>query len=280
MLTGSMAYQILEDTAPSSIPRIIALLTQHPEFESHWTSLLEEAAGDERRRAQLLFMLAARWADDIRGNAKFHRALWHFADIPYVKPGSPDTVTGRPPQTTNLLTGYASARATLTDPDAQDSDKAVALCWMFHLIGDSHQPLHAASMFSEKFPDGDRGGNLQFIRVTESARPINLHAYWDGAVIGSTRPQAVRNEGVRLLKRLVAPNTTKITERNPEVWIQESASDAVQVAYANGTLVTSQSMSQAPVLPEAYRIKALEVSEKRIVLAAYRLAHVLGELFQ
>jgi len=32
------------------------------------------------------------------------------------------------------------------------------LTWLFHLIGDIHQPLHSTALFSTKlFPEGDRG---------------------------------------------------------------------------------------------------------------------------
>ena len=37
--------------------------------------------------------------------------------------------------------------------------KAMAYCWLFHLVGDIHQPLHCTALFSaEHFPKGDRGG--------------------------------------------------------------------------------------------------------------------------
>ena len=55
------------------------------------------------------------------------------------------------------------------------------MCWLLHLIGDIHQPNHAITLFSEAFPDGDRGGNLSLIRIENGeAAKIRHHLFWDG----------------------------------------------------------------------------------------------------
>ena len=58
------------------------------------------------------------------------------------------------------------------------AERAVLLCWYFHLIGDLHQPLHAASLYTPKlFPSGDKGGNeIKF------GTKMNLHHFWDDAM--------------------------------------------------------------------------------------------------
>ena len=40
------------------------------------------------------------------------------------------------------------------------TNRAIALCWYLHLMGDVHQPLHCATWFSPEFPgkNGDSGG--------------------------------------------------------------------------------------------------------------------------
>ena len=42
--------------------------------------------------------------------------------------------------------------------DEDPEERAVAMCWVFHLIGDAHQPLHVTQLYSTQFPKGDRGG--------------------------------------------------------------------------------------------------------------------------
>jgi hypothetical protein len=45
-----------------------------------------------------------------------------------------------------------------------EEENAGFLTWLFHLVGDVHQPLHCTAVYSERFPDGDKGGNLALIR--------------------------------------------------------------------------------------------------------------------
>src|SRR5687767_4356906 len=81
------------------------------------------------------------------------------------------------------------------------AEKAVALCWLFHLVGDVHQPLHTVALFTPDHPEGDRGRNLAFVRVREGGQILNMHALWDGLIIGSQRFQDVRNEATKLRLR-------------------------------------------------------------------------------
>lgn len=62
------------------------------------------------------------------------------------------------------------------DSDASEADKAIAMCWICHLMADIMQPCHTGSLYVEHvFPEGDRGANS--IRVKQGR---NLHALWDG----------------------------------------------------------------------------------------------------
>lgn len=85
-----------------------------------------------------------------------------------------------PPLRQNL-NGVQALRGNLqvwNDSNATDAEKAVALCWILHLVGDLHQPLHTVALFSRAYyPEGDRGGNS--IRVSWDPQPINLHSAWD-----------------------------------------------------------------------------------------------------
>jgi len=40
-----------------------------------------------------------------------------------------------------------------TDPER----RAIALAWLFHLVGDIHQSLHTVQLFTVEYPKGDRG---------------------------------------------------------------------------------------------------------------------------
>jgi hypothetical protein len=61
-----------------------------------------------------------------------------------------------------------------TDPER----RAIALTWLFHLVGDIHRPLHTAQLFTVEYPKGDRGGNEICVRVTQAGQPMDLHRFW------------------------------------------------------------------------------------------------------
>ena len=49
-----------------------------------------------------------------------------------------------------------------------------AFNWIYHLVGDLHQPLHAGYA-------KDRGGNL--FNITLAGESSNLHTFWDSTLI-------------------------------------------------------------------------------------------------
>ncbi len=61
--------------------------------------------------------------------------------------------------------------AELRDPRTDPEERLVALKFVLHLVGDLHQPLHAAD-------DHDAGGNRKRV-VADRFRPGNLHHFWD-----------------------------------------------------------------------------------------------------
>ena len=86
MVTGSIAYRILENESPRTISVIKTLLEKHPWYADRWRDDIEKLP--ESQRGEMLFMLAARWADDIRMQAKIQRqAKWHYINFPF-KPAS------------------------------------------------------------------------------------------------------------------------------------------------------------------------------------------------
>jgi hypothetical protein len=75
------------------------------------------------------------------------------------------------------------------------------LAWLFHLVGDIHQPLHTAQLFTVDYPQRDRGGNEICVRVKEAEQPMDLHRLWDGVITSSSNLTRLRNEATALLNR-------------------------------------------------------------------------------
>jgi hypothetical protein len=88
MLSGAIAYQILQQQTPGTIPIIRSVLEKNPWFDTRWKSQLQKLPDTERDG--VLFMLAARWADDIRirDKAESH-SPWHYIDFPFKPEGEP-----------------------------------------------------------------------------------------------------------------------------------------------------------------------------------------------
>src|ERR1700733_8864378 len=79
-------------------------------------------------------------------------------------------------------------RAELAAADTDAGERAIALCWVEHLVGDIHQPLHAGEAFTEKHPTGDLGGNA--LAVNTPSGVYNLHSVWD-ELLGTNNDFAV-----------------------------------------------------------------------------------------
>ena len=60
MVTGAIAYRILESESPRTVSVIKTLLEKHPWYSDRWRDDVEKLP--ESQRGEMLFMLAARWA--------------------------------------------------------------------------------------------------------------------------------------------------------------------------------------------------------------------------
>jgi S1/P1 Nuclease len=163
--------------------------------------------------------------------------------------------------------------------------KAVALAWLFHLVGDIHQPLHTAQLFTTDYPNGDRGGNEICMRVTQAGQPMDLHRFWDGVITSSSNLTRLRNEATPLRNRqeFQRSQLTELGGTDFESWAKESYEIATKIAYRNDgrigipkdgnkdcTMVTA-----APLLPPGYVVSASRIADRRMILAGYRLADLL-----
>ena len=116
----------------------------------------------------------ANWADAVRDDRP-ETARMHFVNLPrtataFSRSRDCADVGGNPGCAVTAIEKY---RAILSGTAA--GDRAEALKFIVHFVGDMHQPLHVS------FAD-DRGGNN--IRVRFFGRSSNLHKVWDSGIIG------------------------------------------------------------------------------------------------
>lgn len=286
--------------------KIIAILQSHPRFQADFSDKMPAAIakGPEAQQREWLFQQAAVWADIARGFSgslkdEFHRPNWHFINLPlFLTPADEkalkDRLTGNvslvPPMPDagdqakgkmNVIQAIRHARRVLSDPATAKKDKALMLSWLFHLVGDVHQPLHSTALFSRgAFPEGDRGGNS--ISVEQRG---NLHSLWD-QLLG--RSLSLANARKKALSLLAAPGTEALGKEaasslDEEVWLKESHKLAKEAAYDADVLThvrvierTADPHKVEPLdLTETYLQTAGSEANKRVVQAGFRLGAVL-----
>jgi len=154
-------------------------LEKNPWYETRWKSQLEKLPRAERD--EMLFMLAARWADEIRTDDKAEsHPLWHYVDFPFKPEGEPVSIQVVVPPPENILSAIAENQR-IVQSGSDSTKRGIALSWL-HLIGDVHKPLHAVQLFSRKYPHGERGGGDSCVHVAQDRAPLSLHRLWDGLI--------------------------------------------------------------------------------------------------
>ena len=146
MISGAIAYQALLQQNPKTIEKVKAALEQHPWYANQWQARLQDVVVADH--GIVLFMQAARWADDNRTRDKTQTRLpWHYINLPFKPEGQPTTVQIRELEPVNILTALAENESVVKNENDPEP-KAITLAWLFHLVGDIHQPLHTAQLFT------------------------------------------------------------------------------------------------------------------------------------
>ena len=195
----------------------------------------------------------------------------------------------RDPEPVNILTALAENESVVKNENDPER-RAIALAWLFHLVGDIHQPLHTAQLFTVDYPKGDRGGNEICVRVTQAGQPMDLHRFWDGVITSSSNLTRLRNEATALRNRqeFQRSQLTELANTDFESWAKESFEIATKIAYRNGGRIgipkagskDCTMVAAAPVLPAGYVVSASRIADRRIILAGYRLADLLTRILK
>jgi hypothetical protein len=272
MVSGAIAYEELKLSDARVLAAAVAILSQHPDRGSFEVAVAGTHGDDRARR---LFMEAARWPDDIRQGFYDH-PTWHYAAKPLLDPLHAPPIKPRAATNGSAIEAFALNFSVLKDPRASAPERAIALCWVFHLVGDIHQPLHAADQYSTAYPQGDHGGGLQFILDPVSHQPISLHWLWD---LAGTRASDPASRAAELRAQLPRRQFTALPHSGsaaPDIvaWAAESHALARSEVYRTD-LVTGSSEALAPEVPAAYIANSSTLGERRVTLSGYRIADLL-----
>jgi len=271
--TATLAYDLLEQRDPEAIAAILRVMQAHPD-RARFDSQLGDLAGRDRERR--IFELMAVWPDAVRGTAYDHPS-WHQSQriVSSVRSVIPFSFGSAQAE-------FARNLAVARDAGAPEAERAIALCWVMHIVGDMHQPLHAAMWMSWRFPITDAGGQWAWVRPAPDADPVRLHRFWDAA--GRTGGITLA-PSASLEAQLVPDPPSEEAEAiapDPETafagWVAHSRKLAFEVVYRRGALRRSPSPRSAPVLPPDYIEQARVVSLTQLRAAGDRIGTLLTGL--
>jgi S1/P1 Nuclease len=211
------------------------------------------------------------WADEIRGTPAEHQA-WHYDDIPVCgsEPKSRYCPDGQcnTEQLKRLIGVLADTRATLGERDE-------ALKWVVHLLGDIHQPLHAAD-------NDDHGGNRVAVALegVKTRGRENLHRVWDNDLVTlalHTRGHQQPPPNIDALAAEARALATDAGQGSPDSWASESNHLARNIAYRYGGFACHTVPPGIVLLDSVYREQAEAIVRERLLLAGARLATLLNQ---
>jgi hypothetical protein len=294
----AVAYLAYQQLLPKARERVTALLKLNP-YYARWLAAIPQGT-PKADVDRMIFMIAATWPDQIRSDPEYmddgpnngnspdgpdssrnigyadrmRHKYWHFIDLPYSQDG-----TRLPPvPAPNAETQIAAFRAALGS-GASDDVKAYDLAWLEHLVGDIHQPLHAATRVSTSMPDGDAGGSS----LPLCTRPCSdsLHLFWDrlvGSQSAIEAPSAQTDLATKLrsaesaARALPAPDARLAGKMSETTWVQESFDAAKKYVYVEPIGPGSGPFTITAVYFET----AKRVARERVALAGARLANLIN----
>lgn len=304
MTTAAIAHQEVMRERPELMEKIGLLFLVHPEAAPFWVAA-GAARGEEAVRRK--FIECARFADDIKFTAS-DEPTWHTARWAIIAEGAPPEAIAAADSRQGRTAGQAIEALTLnyamlSNPESTPKERAESLCWVFHIMGDLHQPMHVSDLFSADFPAGNAAATMSYVEDPLTGTPIPLHILWDSNVLRSPELDDVDRYAQDLMKKYPRSSLRQL-EDHPfnssddfKVWARESYQIATEWAYQDVETRPDPDMGQdterlirnmmkfilegiapvdeAPQLPEGYWEKLQLTSAQRITLAGYRIADLI-----
>jgi hypothetical protein len=237
-------------------------------------------------KKRLGFFRGSVWPDDVRRSPGFEfSGNEHFADFPFSVDETPLPNLPHEANVINALTRYVGILKTSTD----QNERAQALRFIIHYVGDIHQPLHCSARVDKSHPQGDEGGNLFFIKVpgkTGQLTSVKLHSFWDGGLDSFPKggpPPEFEPPPLALIEAAVKsivqqnPSTNQLLDldhpTNFQGWADESSWLAEKYAYADKKLAPNSKVSKA------YINNGVKITRRRVAWGGYRLAALLNSIW-
>lgn len=200
---------------------------------------------------------ASTWPDFMRASPdpfwRKEAGSYHYVTVP---PGKTYSDVGAPPEG-DAVTALQKFAKTLKDPSASRQDKALALRFTVHIIGDLHQPLHVGN-------GEDRGGND--VKLAFYGEPSNLHSVWDSGMI-DREGLSYSELGAWIEEKITAQEAKEWLVADPLQWIRESGAIR-ETIYPQGSDIGRD-----------YSFKYIETVHERLAMGGVRIAAYLNALY-
>lgn len=209
------------------------------------------------------------WADEVRSNLD---AKWHYINLFFRADGK--APKGKPDDE-NVV--WAIRRFTREAREQRGAQRARAVRYLIHFVGDVHQPLHCVSRETADMPGGDRGGNAFPVGRPDGWRgraPNNLHALWDAGCGEFTTPSptrhSTRERALEIMREFPPTAFRALKPFEPMAWANEGSTIARESVYK---------LRPGEVPNAKYLQASRRIVRERIALAGYRLAAILEDIF-
>ena len=287
---------------------ILRILAEHPRYQIDFLDEMPSEIADGRSsdREQWLFGQAAIWPDLARNfpgdeRRKYHRGGWHFINLPiYLQDSDEEELSddlgvnlskrwrqGLDEMSLNAVQVLDWVKKTFADEETSDAERAVQICWVMHIIGDLHQPLHTTALFSQElFPRGDKGGNSVTVRTSRLGGTTNLHSLWDGLLGKDISFNTVKRRAFEATSdeyiRSQAESGVSVT--SPWNWAIEGSEYSRDYVYSENIrsvlIHRANGGEREIILYSDYKSEAGEIAKMRVAVGGYRLAAFLGGLVE
>lgn len=211
--------------------------------------------------AGAMMVHGSNWADEIR-EQRPETGPWHYVDIPLQASGY---VAARDCPYTDCVVAQIGADArVLGNRRLADAQRAEALLFLIHFVGDVHQPMHAVD-------NDDKGGNA--IRVYAGRDRTNMHHLWDQQLVEILGLDAGRIAAA-LDAGLSPQRKAQIARGTAADWANQS----FQIARSDVYGVTQGRRNVD--LPNWYERKEAPVVRAQLAAAGVRLAWMLNTILR
>jgi hypothetical protein len=199
------------------------------------------------------------YADDYRQLPENkYTTPWHYINLPsgYNFDQFTAAIINMPQD--NVYKALLNFEHELGDSTKSRSQRAFALKFIVHLVGDLHQPMHVSHA-------EDRGGND--IKVINNGHDENLHSLWDEGIID--------RQGFSYKK--MATEYDNATAAEIQKWQKDSLMIWLWESYQISSILYEET-AKDPHFTDQYYQDYLPIVEKRIEKGGIRLAGVINSI--